>query len=337
MSKPLIDVHVHFGAPGDPDKGDPCYWSKEFEGTIAYKAFRLLTGTWLTKLDFEKAKKLIIKLVEKSDEVGPCILLALDAVYDKNSERHLKDWTHLFVSNEAIANIVKSRPHLFLFGASVHPFRSDWDIELDRCLEWGAVLCKWIPSAQQIDLTNEKCERFYKKLSDKHLPLLCHAGPEKAIPTSNHDYDLFNNPKYLEKPLEMGVTVIIPHCVLPFPPQDLATFEPHQELLKLLNKADEKNWPLYVDLSALLLFRNQYIPDVLKNIPARRLLFGSDYPIPMSDLAYKKKLYPWDWLKYFWRSFKEPNLLDKNYYQIQDMGFDPIVFTNANKLFSISK
>jgi predicted TIM-barrel fold metal-dependent hydrolase len=202
-------MHVHFGAPGDPEQGDPYYWSKEFTQSVAYKAFRLVTGTWLTKLDYEKIKKHLIR---------------------------------------------------------------------------------------------------------------------------------FNNPKYLRAALDKGVTVIIPHCTLPFPPQDLATFDPYQNLLTLIKEPDPNapidDWPLYIDLSALLLFRNRYIPDVLQNIPARRMLFGSDYPIPMSDLAYKKDLSFWDWLQRFFRSLFEPNLLDKNYYLLQDMGFDALVFTNVNDVFS---
>jgi predicted TIM-barrel fold metal-dependent hydrolase len=336
MAIPIIDMHVHFGAPGDPDLGNPSYWSKEFTQSIAYKAFRLVTGTWLTKLDYDKAKEHVIRLVEKSDEVDQCVLLALDMVYDESDgSPHLKDRTHLFASNEGVWNIVQERPDLFLLGASVHPYRQDWRDELNRCRnEWGAVLCKWIPSAQQINLRDSSFDEFYTYLADYKLPLLCHAGPEYSIPTSDHYFDEFNNPKYLEKALEMGVTVIIPHCTLPFPPQDLATFDPYQSLLALIEKADTKGWALYVDLSALLLFRDRYIPNVLQDIPAQRMLFGSDYPIPMSDLAYKKELHFWHWIQKFFRSLFERNLLDKNYYLLQDMGFDASVFTKANDVFS---
>jgi len=339
MAKPIIDIHVHFGAPGDPAQGDPCYISEEFKNSIAYKAFRLVTGTWLTKLTFEKAKEHLIRLVEKSDEVDKCVLLALDMVYGEDGFEHLTDLTHLYASNKGVWDIVQERPDLFLFGASVHPYRPHWKDELKRCVnDWGAVLCKWIPSTQQIDLRNPKCLEFYDYLKDCHLPLLCHAGPEYAIPTSNHNFDEFNNPKYLEKALQMGVTVIIPHCTLPFPPQDLTTFEPYQELLRLIAMANPNDsiddWPLYIDNSALLLFRDRYIPDVLHDIPPQRMLFGSDYPIPMSDFAYKKELHFWHWIQKFFRSLFERNLLDKNYYLVRDMGFDASVFTNAKDVFS---
>ena len=150
-------------------------------------------------------------------------------------------------------------------------------------------------------------------------------------------YDVFNNPKYLEDALVLGVPVIISHCALPFDfpePTDLDGFAPYRELVRLVRRADAEGWALYADLSALLLFRDRYIPRVLADIPPQRLLFASDYPIPMFDWAYKNKLGPALRLRRLWRSLTEKNLLDKNYYLIQDMGFDPRVFTNAVELFS---
>jgi len=337
MPLDCIDIHVHFGAPGDPDQGDPCYWSEEFTATVAYRAFRLLTGTWLTGLNLAQAKKHIVGAVESAEMVDSCVLLALDQVYDEFGRAHLKDRTHLYVSNEVILDLVKENPELFFFGASVHPYSPDWRDRIDAAIADGAVLCKWLPSAQQIDPSHPLCEPFYEKLAAHKLPLLCHAGPELSIPTSNHAFDVFNNPKYLEKALRAGVPVIVAHCALPFDfpdNTDLEAFEPYQELVRLVRRADIEGWSIYADLSALLFFRDRYISRVIADIPPQRLLFGSDYPIPMSDLAYKKKLTLIDWLRRFWRSLTQKNLLDKNYFLLQDMGFDPAVFSNAVGLFA---
>ncbi|MGD0781441.1 MAG: amidohydrolase family protein [Candidatus Aminicenantales bacterium] len=337
MPLDCIDMHVHFGAPGDPARGDPCYWSEEFTRSAAYKAFRLITGTWLTKLDLAKAKKLMIRAVESAEMVDSCVLLALDQVYDESGRPHLKDRTHLYVSNEVIRDLAEENPELFFFGASVHPYRPDWRDRLDAAIADGAVLCKWLPSAQQIDPSHPLCEPFYEKLAAHKLPLLCHAGPELSIPTSDHAFDVFNNPKYLEKALRAGVPVIVAHCALPFDfpaNTDLDTFEPYRELIRLVRLAETEGWPVYADLSALLFFRDRYIRRVIADIPPHRLLFGSDYPIPMSDLAYKEKLSFPVWLRRFWRSLTQKNLLDKNYLLLQDMGFDPSVFSNAVGLFA---
>ena len=76
------------------------------------------------------------------------------------------------------------------------------------------------------------------------------------------------------------------------------------------------------------------MPDLLKEIPAKRFIFGSDYPIPMIDLAYKKIPTAWDWAKHFLQTLFTRNLLDKNYLMLEDMGFSPEVFTKAEALFS---
>jgi predicted TIM-barrel fold metal-dependent hydrolase len=81
----------------------------------------------------------------------------------------------------------------------------------------------------------------------------------------------------------------------------------------VIRRADAEGWSIYADLSALLLFRDRYISRVIADIPPHRLLFGSDYPIPMSGLAFKKKLTLLVWLRRLARSLTEKNLLDKNY------------------------
>jgi predicted TIM-barrel fold metal-dependent hydrolase len=331
MPPACIDIHVHLGAEGDPDRGDLCWWSEEFTRTVAYKAFRLLTGTWPGRLDAERARKHILRLVETAGKVDAAVVLALDQVYDEEGR------PHLYVADELVAGLARERPGRILFGASVHPYRPDWRSRLDAAIAGGAVLCKWLPSAQQIDPAHPLCEPFYEKLAAHKLPLLCHAGPENSIPTSDPAYNVFNNPKYLEKALRAGVPVIVAHCALPFDfPErtELDAFEPYRELVRLVRKADAEGWPLYADLSALLLFRDRYIPRVITDIPPHRLLFGSDYPIPMSDLAYKKRLSLIVWLRSLRRSLTQKNLLDKNYFLLQDMGFDPAVFTNAAGLFA---
>ena len=117
----------------------------------------------------------------------------------------------------------------------------------------GAVLCKWIPSSQQIDVTNEKCFPVYDYLAEHNLPLLVHSGPEYSIPTSNESFIEFNNPKYLRPALDRGVTVIIAHCALPyFGALDTKYQDDMEEFYKLFEESKTKPWKLYADLSALL-------------------------------------------------------------------------------------
>ena len=335
MNSEIIDLHVHFGAPKDEKSG--CYWSKKFTEQPAYYAMLLLTKSLFKRITIKTVKKHLLKTINRSKLVDKVVMLAMDQVYDKSGTVHPES-THLHVPNNYVAQLAKENKRI-LFGASVHPYRSDWSEELDYCLENRAVLCKWIPSSQMIDLTHEKCLNFYKKLARHKLPLLCHAGPEYAIPTSSESYNKFNNPKYLRNALDEGVTVIVAHCAMPYwGLLDYDYQDDFEEFLRLFEEAERKGWNLYADLSAICTpFRIGYVREIkekTKNISHGRLLFGSDYPIPLSELCFTKRRWPYPWIKYVLQVLTMKNPLDKNYQLIKEMGFDEAIFTHANTLFS---
>lgn len=331
MTNPVIDCHVHYGSPDDPATG--CYWSDEFEKTPAFLLMRSMTNSLFGDVTIKRAQKLIFNAIKKSKKVDQVVLLALDEVYDPDGLKH-KEWTHLHATNSYIAKLAEENERI-LFGASVHPYRNDWQEELKFCVQHGAVLCKWVPSTQQIDPRHEKCLQFYDKLVEYQLPLLCHAGPEYAIPTSNDDYNTFNNPRYLEAALDKGVTVIIAHCALPY----FGVFEQdytddYNQFMKMMDEAEDKGWNFYADLSAdASTFRRFKMDEIVKKVPHERLLFGSDYPIPASILSYSKIRNFFRWLKYVTKNVIGTNPLDKNYNLINKMGFDPVIYTTAGKLF----
>lgn len=335
MENNVIDVHVHFGAPDDEESG--CYWSNEFKKTAAYYLMLFITHSLFKKMDIKRVLKLLSKAIDGSKKVDKSVLLAMDEVYDESGAVH-KEWTHLYVPNSYIVKLASENERI-LFGASVHPYRQDWSDELDYCLENKAVLCKWIPSSQMINPDDDKCLPFYQKLADHNLPLLCHTGPEYAIPTSDKKYNKYNNPKYLKKALDEGVTIIIAHCALPyFGFLDVDYQDDLADFYKLFNEAEQRNWKLYADLSAIAApLRAPYIEIVKKTIPHEKLLFGSDYPIPASELSYTKSKNIFKWLKFFWNAIQIRNPLDKNYKIINNMGFDECIFTNSADLFSLIK
>jgi predicted TIM-barrel fold metal-dependent hydrolase len=331
MNNEIIDIHIHFGAPKDEQSG--CFWSEEFTRTPAYYAMLLLTKSLFKKVNIQRVKKHMLGVINGSKYVKKSVLLAMDQVYDENGVAH-PEWTHLFVPNHYVAGLAKNNEKI-LFGASVHPYRSDWSQELDYCLENKAVVCKWIPSSQMINPSHPKCIPFYKKLVEHRLPLLCHAGPEYAIPTSDKTYIEFNNPKYLRTALDQGVTVIIAHCSLPyFWFLDADYKDDFEEFLKLFDDAERKGWNLYADLSAICTpLRSPYIDKIKNHVPPERLLFGSDYPIPLSELSYNKSTNFFSWLRFVLKVIFTKNPLDKNYLVIKEMGFDDCIFTNFHKLF----
>jgi len=230
MNDQVIDMHIHFGAPEDESSG--CYWSEEFTEQLAYYAMLLVTKSLFQTVSIKRIRKHLLKTINTSKHVNKAVILALDQVYDEGGVAQ-REWTHLHVPNRYVADLAKEQDRI-LFGASVHPYRDDWRDELDFCLENKAVLCKWIPSSQLIDPSNPRCVPFYKKLADHQLPLLCHAGPEYAIPTSKDVYKEYDNPKYLRSALEHGVTVIIAHCAMPvWCDFDIDYQDDYDEFLKL--------------------------------------------------------------------------------------------------------
>jgi predicted TIM-barrel fold metal-dependent hydrolase len=264
----------------------------------------------------------------------------MDQVYDENGKAYDQNGrdkkTHLYVPNLYLANLAKENNRI-LFGASVHPYRPDWENELQYCLDNKAVLCKWIPSSLQIDLMDSKCQAFYEKLAEKQLPLLCHVGPEGAIPPFDESSQELNSPRLLRNALDVGVTVIAAHAALPLLPPPFESDQPYQELVSLFREAESKNWKLYTDLSAINLGpRNLYIDKIKKDIPAQRLIFGSDYPIPILDISQRPHLSLWHWLKHFFETILIKNPLDKNYWLIKNMRFDESLFYNAKDILRLA-
>jgi len=329
MAEKIIDVHLHFGAPEDKQSG--CYWSEEFEKGVAFFAMRLVTNSVFKKPTIQRVKDHILGVVNRSKYVDRSVLLALDQVYDENGNV-LRKKTHLHVPNSYLAGLAKENSRILL-GASIHPYRLDWKDELDYCLENNAVLCKWIPSSQQINPAHPKCLPFFEKLVESKLPLLCHVGPEAAIPPYDKPSQELNNPSLLRNALDAGVTVIAAHAALPLLPPPFESERPYQELIDLFRDAESKDWKIYADLSAINLGpRGLYIDRLKKDIPPQRLIFGSDYPIPILDVSQKPHLSLGHWLKHFFQTIFIRNPLDKNYRLIKNMDFDEALFYNASNI-----
>jgi predicted TIM-barrel fold metal-dependent hydrolase len=332
MGQEVIDIHLHFGAPSGPGSG--CYWSKEFERGLAFLAMRLVTRSLCRHITLQSATEHILEVINGSRFVHKSVVLALDEAYDDQGRPH-PEQTHLYVPNGYLAGLAKDNTRV-LFGASVHPFRPDWEDELQKCLAEGCVLCKWIPSSQQIDPSHPRCLPFYRRLRDEQLPLLCHVGPEGAIPPFDLASQGLNSPRLLRSALEAGVTVIAAHAALPLLPPPLESDRYYRELIDLFLEGEPKGWNLYADLSAINLGpRMSYIDRVKVDIPPERLVFGSDYPLPILDISQRPRLSLWQRLKYFLQTIAAKNPLDKNYLLIKNMEFDEALFTNASKILRL--
>jgi len=339
----IIDNHVHIAGPGDIYKDD-LYWSKKFKKGIGFQALKILKG-WIFKRVGDKLMlNTLLKQVKKMKNVDYVVVLAFDNVYEVNgtyrgpNQNNEEDiLSTVYVSNNFVDELCKNNSKTLL-GLSVHPFRDDAIEEINKYHE-KAALCKWIPSSHLLDLSEEneeaqqKLRRFYKKLAEIKLPLLFHTGVETSIPASVKGYEKFNSPKYIEVALEMGVTVILAHCGCSY--FDLLQDNVVREVIELFKKQEQENkdWNLYADISALFSpFRNWGIlDDIFKNIPASKLIYGSDFPNPAKG---RKEFF----LRPFLR-FRKANLINryfkisskwlKKYYSREDCD---LIFTNLHRL-----
>lgn len=297
----------------------------------------ILTNFLFKKVSTSRIKRHMFKVVRRSKCVNQFVFLALDRVYDKNGKVHTEQ-THLHVSNKFMVDHVAKQDNRILFGASVHPYRPDWQTELEYCLKNRAVLCKWLPSAQMINPSDDKCMQMYDILAEHMLPLLCHVGPEYACPSAALKPEYYNDPKLLVPALKKGVIVIMAHCAMPYwGPWDKPIYKQYfDDFLKLMTDAEQNKWNLYADLSAICIpTREDYVERVKKQVPAKRLLFASDYPVLLTEFCYYKRSASfWDRVRFIRKMARVRNLLDMNYYIIKEMDFNPCIFTNASKLFA---
>jgi predicted TIM-barrel fold metal-dependent hydrolase len=312
-------MHVHVGRIGKvrPEWGQMSDWYRK---QVVYKVFLLYLRVNEEDLTDNLMREMTIRTIETSG-IDQAVCLALDCVYDlKGKER--RDWSHLWVSNEYVLELQKDLPGKILLGASVHPYDPQFETRVSKCVDNGAVLLKWLPSAQQIDLSDSRVKDALIFLATaKHgnpLPLLLHVGPEYAIMSSDprtgsYDYlswnrsDDFTNflrfSKKWFKPdvrranlniragLEKGAWIIFAHCGFPyFTSGWLASLLEHDEsamirdYLQSYCSASHKG-RCFADVSAFCTpFRKRFFGDVAR-LPADSLLYGSDFPTPAFELS----------------------------------------------------
>ncbi len=223
------------------------------------------------------------KLVKQLPAGIKFMLLAFDYLHDNQGRERRADST-FYIANEYAARVAKSYPR-FEWIASVHPYRKDALDRLDWCKENGAKAIKWLPPAMNIDPSSNKCKRFYRKLVDLSLPLLSHAGEEKAV--HSEELQQLANPLLLRTPLDEGVKVIIAHCASLGESKDIE--QSHRpitsnfELFARLMNDESYQYNCLADISAINLINREtkVIKQIVENTEWHdRLLYASDYPLP---------------------------------------------------------
>ena len=312
--KKTIDMHVHVGLLGDkwPKWGRFSSWYRQ---QLVYKTFLLFARLEEDKVCDTLLHETTIEAINTSG-LDHVVCLALDPVFDNSGNRR-EDASHVWVANEYVTKLRKEIGSKVLFGASVHPYDPDFESRIKKCVDDGAVLIKWLPSAQQINLADTRVLNalniLAKVKNGNPLPLLLHVGPEYAIPssdpkTASFDYlswtgfegfiNMFRGKNKFYKPevdkirenilraLDNGATIIFAHCGLPyFTSGVLADIFEHSDfdvVKYYLEQSDKGRYRgnCYADVSAFCTpFRKGYFRDI-SALPSARILYGSDFPTP---------------------------------------------------------
>ena len=324
----ILDMHVHVAGIG-VDSG--CYISPNLLNNWRYALY--LKAFNVSRKNIEQyGDAILIKRIgeslRESRFVNGALLLALDKVYDSVSHEPDHELTEVYIPNEFIRDEITSFPSLH-YGASVNPYRRDWQEELQRVHDDNALLIKWLPALQHIDPSDPTIIPFYQRLKELGLPLLVHTGAERSFPSS---HDALGDPQLLHLPLREGVTVIAAHVATTGKKDGIEYID---RLLPMLEQYDN----LYADISSLTQINKRKYPH---QVLGRRdlfpkLLFGSDFPLTNIGAGPFRLVSPW----YFFPTLplqkiiqlsREKNVWDRDVLLKHALGFPVEIFTRSAKL-----
>jgi predicted TIM-barrel fold metal-dependent hydrolase len=246
------------------------------------------------------------------------VALAFDAVYDTAGRTVQRD-TLFYIPNDYLFEVCDRYPSL-LPGISIHPYRRDALDELERCVERGAVLVKWLPSVQGMDPANPAIVPFYEQLVAHRLPLLVHTGREHTFPALHVELE---HPGRLRLPLELGVTVIAAHGA------SLGHWSGREGYFARIALSHE--FPnLLTDISGMAVpIRARHLIALgAANHLQGSAIYGSDYPIPALLLPFRAHLSRQERR----RLAAIPNPFDLDVGLKQALGFHPTVFERGYHL-----
>jgi mannonate dehydratase len=284
------DCHVHLVGTGDSASGawfNPRMesWAHPIEFT--QRVFYLNAGCTRSapgQADTSYVERMR-SLVDGLRPGAKLMLLAFDFSYSEAGARDLI-LSAFHTPNEYAQRVASAHPGHFEWAASVHPYRGDCEQALAWAAERGARAIKWLPPAMGIDPASARCDAFYRAASRLGLPLITHAGQERAVEGAGQP--TFGNPLRLRRALDHGVRVIVAHCASMGQDRDLdrGPNGPWIDCFELFSRMmDESRYSglLYGDLSALPQINR--VQPALRRIVERtewhsRLLDGSDYPLP---------------------------------------------------------
>ena len=271
----FVDMHVHTAGIGAGGSG--AFVNPTMRENIRFPLYLRAFGVTEAELQAEGDGLVVARIgaaVAASKRVGKAVVLALDGVV-ANGELD-REATQVYVPNEFVAAETAKHANL-CFGASVNPYRADAIERLHSVHAQGALLLKWIPNIMAIAPDDPALRPFYETLVTLNLPLLSHAGQERSFANA---HDALGDPRRLELPLSLGVTVIAAHIATTGENEGEDNFD---RILPMFARFPN----LYSEVSSLTAVNKLgYLKRALQ-VPGlpERLLYGTDWPLQFALLV----------------------------------------------------
>ncbi len=284
----MWDSHAHLVGTGDAGSGiyvNPRMESVLNPGLYARRLFFLNAGC-VHHATGSVDRAYVERMHNLIDGLRPgvkLLLLAFDRAHDEQGRPRL-DETAFYVPDAYARDVARAHPRYFEWAASIHPYRADAVQALEKAKAEGARAVKWLPAAMGIDPASTKCQKFFEAMQKLDLPLISHAGLERAV--FGHDLQGAGNPLRLRRALDAGVRVVVAHCASMGEDEDLDRGGARTDSFELFarmmgERRYEKN--LFGDISAMTQ-TNRAGPALARVLEEEswhpRLLNGSDYPLP---------------------------------------------------------
>ena len=286
----LWDSHAHLVGTGDSGSG--IYVNPRMESLLnpaqyARRMFFLNAGCAHGSRD-SVDKAYIERMHNLLDGMRPgakLLLFGFDRTHGPDGKPDLER-TAFWVPDAYVRDTARAHSQYFEWAASIHPYRADCVEALEAAKRDGARAVKWLPAAMGMDPGSPKCDRFYAALARLDVPLIAHAGLERAV--HGADEQEFGNPLRFRRALDAGVRLVIAHCASMGQDRDIdkgpngPLVDSFELFARLMD--DPKYGPrLRGDISAMTQI-NRAGPALARVIERvdwhGRLLNGSDYPLP---------------------------------------------------------
>ena len=286
-SAKVWDTHCHVF--GDGDSGSGLWFNPRMENIwqprgYVQKAF-YVNASCTDESSGNADTSFVERLLAQCRAMAPgfhVLLFGFDWARD-DAGAPMQERSTFHVPDAYVAGLVASHPSHFEWAASIHPYDPQALDRLDAAAARGARAIKWLPSAQNIDPADARCDRFYARLAALQMPLITHAGDEQAV----HGFgEHLGNPLRLRRPLDAGVRVVVAHCASLGIAEDTdrngSTMLTNFDLFARLMGEPRYRANLVGDIAAIVQSNRMGVIGTLleRRDWHDRLLNGSDYPLP---------------------------------------------------------